>query len=153
MGNWIIYLLAEFVYILEENSHHNLDHDNLLIVLVLQKGRLIFPWLWDIWKSESVGHPITLWPHWLNLPGSPVHGILQARILEWGVIPFSRGSSWPRDWTWVSLLGSFFFFFLTIWSTREALSITKCICLSIEYTQNAFGHNSLFLKHSIFEKK
>ena len=29
--------------------------------------------------------------------GSPVHGILQARILEWVAIPFSRGSSWPRD--------------------------------------------------------
>ena len=36
-----------------------------------------------------------------SLIGSSVHGILQARILEWVVIPFSRGSSWPRDWTWV----------------------------------------------------
>ena len=34
-------------------------------------------------------------------PGSSVHGILQARILEWVAIPFSRGSSWPRDRTWV----------------------------------------------------
>ena len=31
--------------------------------------------------------------------GSSVHGILQARILEYVAIPFSRGSSWPRDWT------------------------------------------------------
>ena len=31
-------------------------------------------------------------------PGSPVHGILQARILEWWAVPFSRGSSWPGDW-------------------------------------------------------
>ena len=38
-----------------------------------------------------------------NLPGSSVHGILQARILEWVTIPFSREPSWPRDWTWVSL--------------------------------------------------
>ena len=30
-------------------------------------------------------------------PGSSVHGILQARILEWVAIPFSRGSSWPRS--------------------------------------------------------
>ena len=30
-----------------------------------------------------------------------VYGILQARILEWVAIPFSRGSSWPRDWTQV----------------------------------------------------
>ena len=31
-----------------------------------------------------------------SLPGSSVHGILQARILEWAAIPFSRGSSQPR---------------------------------------------------------
>ena len=36
-----------------------------------------------------------------NLPGSSFHGILQARILEWVVIPFSRGSFPPRDWTCV----------------------------------------------------
>ena len=38
-------------------------------------------------------------------PGSSVHGILQARILEWAAIPFSRGSSQPREWTWVSCIG------------------------------------------------
>ena len=37
-----------------------------------------------------------------SLPGSAVHGILQARILECIAIPFSRGFSQPRDWTWVS---------------------------------------------------
>ena len=37
-------------------------------------------------------------------PGSSVHGIRQVRILEWVAIPFSRGSSWPREWTWVSAL-------------------------------------------------
>ena len=37
-------------------------------------------------------------------PGSSVHGILQARILEWVVIPFSRGSSQPREQTQVSAL-------------------------------------------------
>ena len=35
-------------------------------------------------------------------PDSSVHGILQARILEWVAISFSRGSSQPRDQTWVS---------------------------------------------------
>ena len=35
-------------------------------------------------------------------PVSSVHGILQARILEWIAMPSSGGSSWPRDWTWVS---------------------------------------------------
>ena len=37
-------------------------------------------------------------------PGSSVHGILQARILEWVAIPFSRGSSGPRDRTQVSYI-------------------------------------------------
>ena len=37
-----------------------------------------------------------------SLPGSSIHGILQARILEWDAMPSSRGSSWLRDQTWVS---------------------------------------------------
>ena len=50
-----------------------------------------------------------------------VHGIFQARILEWVAFPFSRGSSQPRDWTQVSnITGKFF----TSWATREALSVT-----------------------------
>ena len=39
-----------------------------------------------------------------SLPDSSVHGILQARILEWVAISFSRGSSWPRDWTCILCL-------------------------------------------------
>ena len=46
-----------------------------------------------------------------------VHGILQARILEWIAIPFSRGPSQPRDWTQVSCIAGGF---LTSWATREA---------------------------------
>ena len=41
-----------------------------------------------------------------SLPGFSVHGILQARVLEWGAIAFSRGSSRPRDQTWVSRIGA-----------------------------------------------
>ena len=37
-----------------------------------------------------------------SLPGFSVHGIFQAGILEWVAISFSRGSSWPRDWTHIS---------------------------------------------------
>ena len=46
-----------------------------------------------------------------------VHGILQARILEWLAFPFSRGSSQPRDQTQVSHIAGGFF---TGWATREA---------------------------------
>ena len=49
-------------------------------------------------------------------PGSSVHGIFQARILEWVAISFSRGSSWPRVKTQVScIVGRRF----TVWATRE----------------------------------
>ena len=49
-------------------------------------------------------------------PGSSVHEILQARILEQVANFFSRGSSQPRDWTQVSrIVGRFF----TIWATRD----------------------------------
>ena len=47
-----------------------------------------------------------------SLPGSSVHGILQARILEWVAVPSSRGSSWLRDGAWIScgscITGRFF---------------------------------------------
>ena len=39
-----------------------------------------------------------------SLPGSSVHGILQIRMLESVALPSSRGSSWPRDWTYVSYI-------------------------------------------------
>ena len=53
-------------------------------------------------------------------PGFSVHGILQARILEWMAISSSRGSSRPRDWTQVSCIAGGFF---TSWATREALPL------------------------------
>ena len=52
-----------------------------------------------------------------SLPDSPIHGIFQARVLECIAISFSRGSSPPRDWTWVSCIASRCF---TIWATRKA---------------------------------
>ena len=48
-----------------------------------------------------------------NPLGSSVHG---ARILEWIAMPFSRGSSQPRDWTWVSHIAGRLF---TVWATRK----------------------------------
>ena len=48
-----------------------------------------------------------------SLPGSFVYGILQAWILEWGAISSSRGSSRPRDQTWVSCMANRWFYRLT----------------------------------------
>ena len=60
-------------------------------------------------ESESEVEVVQLCPTLCNpvgcsLPGSSIHGILQARILEWVSISFSRGSSQPRDRTCVSCI-------------------------------------------------
>ena len=55
-------------------------------------------------------------------PGSSIHGIFQARVLEWVAISFLRGSSQPRDGTQVSHIAGRRF---TIWATREALWIRE----------------------------
>ena len=63
----------------------------------------------------------SLWRHGL-WPGSSVHGILQARILEWVAMPSSRGSFQCRGQTQVSHIAGGFF---TSWATREALTILR----------------------------
>ena len=55
-------------------------------------------------------------------PGSSVHGILQLRTLEWVAVSSSRGSSQPKDQTWVSCIAGGLF---SVWVTREALSNSK----------------------------
>ena len=68
-------------------------------------------------ESESVAVP---WCPTLcksSPSGSSVHGISQARILELVAISSSKGSFWPRYWTWVSCIAGRLF---TVWVTREA---------------------------------
>ena len=57
-----------------------------------------------------------------SLAGSFIHGIFQARVLEWVAISFSRESSWPRDQTWVSYAAGRFF---TNWATKKFKRIIK----------------------------
>ena len=59
---------------------------------------------------------LTIWKIPKGLCINTVHGILQARILEWVAIAFSRGSSWPRNQTGVSCIASGFF---TSWAIKE----------------------------------
>ena len=54
-------------------------------------------------------------------PSSSIHGVLQARILKWVTILFSRGFSWPRDRTQVSCIAGRF---LTVWAAREVRKIS-----------------------------
>ena len=69
-------------------------------------------WWFSCWVVSDSCHPMGC-----GLPGFSVHGILQAIILEWVAISFSRGSSRPRNQTQVSCIAGRFF---TSWATREA---------------------------------
>ena len=89
-----------------------LERFNSSLEMSRRKGQ----WSWKcILADQSC---LTLWdPMDCSSPGSPVYGILQPRILEWGAIPFSRGPSHPRDRTQVScIVGRF----LTNWATRQS---------------------------------
>ena len=73
---------------------------------------------YKITADSDWGHEIKTLPSWeKSLSGSSIHGIFQARVLEWIAISFSRGSSRPRDQTRVSRIAGRRF---TIWVTREA---------------------------------
>ena len=63
-------------------------------------------------------------------PGFSVHGIFQARILEWAAIFFSRGSSQSRDQTWASFIPDRYF---TIWATREVPPFAKALFIFLAY--------------------
>ena len=77
------------------------------------------PWIMDVYVCLVPQSCSTLCdPTDCNPPGSAVHGIPQAGILEYVVISFSRESFWPMDWTQVSCTADRFF---TVWATREAL--------------------------------
>ena len=80
------------------------------------------------YKSVSCWSCSTLWtwtcdPMDCSLPGSSVHRILQARMLEWVAIPFSRGSSQPRDQTWVSCIAGRFFTILNHQGNQATMGI------------------------------
>ena len=61
-------------------------------------------------------------PMYCSPPGSSVHGILQAIMLEWIAMPFSRGSSQPRDWSCVSFVSCIAGRFFTNCATPGASS-------------------------------
>ena len=71
----------------------------------------------SMWKL----HPTLYDPTDCSLPGSSVHGILQARILEWVAISSSRESSWYRDWIHVSCMGRWIIYH---WIPWEATSLS-----------------------------
>ena len=81
-------------------------------------------WLNTLWPKHSskgfisLGHVWLFAIPWIAAHQAYVHGILLTKILEWVVISYSRGSSGPRDRTWISSIAGRFF---TVWFTREAI--------------------------------
>ena len=124
--------------------------------------------------SESVSHLVVSFS--VRPPGlEPARllwpWILQSRILEWVAIPFSRGSSQPRNWTWFSCVAGRFF---TMWATdvpwklepqysmktvpkSARSSVTKCfhftlICGSYVYYFLILSSHGVFNWHGEFNK-
>ena len=91
-------------------------------------------------KVKSLSHvQLFVTPVDCGLPGSSIHGIFQARILEWVATSFSRGSSRPRDWTWVSLMAGRLF---TIRATRESLEWLWSPLNSLQLTSRVMSHHT-----------
>ena len=77
------------------------------------------------------------------------HGSL--KILEWAACPFSRGSSWPRNWAWVSCIAGRFF---TSWPTSSSVIVhfffSKCIPFGDLSSFNSFTVTNLYLTNMYF---
>ena len=80
-----------------------------------------------------------------SLPGFFVHGISQARILEWVAISFSRGPSWPKGWTQVSCISDRFF-------TTELPGKPLNMLLPSEYKWNLQNVPEIFSKLAVLSK-
>ena len=128
MNQWYIYIypLKKFFSVSTLSLQHA-KHSSLCYTVCPYSFSILYIVVLSV--SHSVMCKI-LRPHELySLPGFSVHGILQARILEQVAIPFSRGSSQYRDWTWVSSNAGRFF---TLWATREA---PHCAYVSVPVSQ------------------
>ena len=90
-----------------------------------RQGRMVISGWIKVKVKVSQSCPTLYNPMDCSLPGSSVHGILQARILERIAVPFSRGSFQPRDQTQVSCTAGGFF---TVWVNRDDSSSLHLLC-------------------------
>jgi len=98
------------------------------------------------WECACMlSHSVVSDPLDCNPPGSSVHGIFQARILEWFAISFHRGSSQPRDRTRVSCVSCIAGGFLTRWAIRDS-PIGRVKVINKQYTCNARQWWKLWIK-------
>ena len=71
-----------------------------------------------------------------SLPGSSVHASFQARILDWATISFSRGSSQPRDQTYVSCVSRWILYHCTAWEARLTTTESLNVCRFLRHLAN-----------------
>ena len=118
-------------YHLTTKGYHQKNKKWQVWTRMTRKGNFVHCW-WEckteepLWKTvlrftrNDLCQPLSFCdPMNCNLPGISVHGILQARTLEWVAISSSKGSYSPRDQTQISCIAGRVF---TIWLTREAES-------------------------------
>ena len=103
---------------------HQLTTEELSRVMILLSSSLACMHTRSLQSCPTLCGPMDY-----SLPGSSVRRILQARILEWVAILFSRGSSRPRDWTQVSCItGRFFTVGATSKAPKQPWGLAKFFC-------------------------
>ena len=109
---------CDYFRILSWCRRSKIEHINLFFSICQKKTLLIFLFLFLVTKLYlTLCDPVDCSP-----PGFSVLGILQARILEWVAISFSRGSCPPRDWNCISCLADEF---LTTEPPRKSINPLK----------------------------
>ena len=135
--NRVSFILLQLLVIHLHGSPNTTQHTTLKWIWLMKylhtlngiAGANIPKWKWK-WSRSVVSTLCN--PMDCRLSGSSVHGIFQARVLEWIAISFSRGSSQPRNRTQVPRIAGRRF---TIWATREAPSYVNSwsVFISILY--------------------
>ena len=105
---FFFFSLSLDLMITQQTTHFKLGTRDYITTMYPAWGQFLLP------ESEVTQWCLTLCNTMgCSLPGSSIHGIFQARVLEWIAISFSRGSYWPRDWTQVSCIAGTCFTFWT----------------------------------------
>ena len=135
-------------FLVSRGCLHALTHDNCLASAFLYPNVSLISSCW----SGAKPCPILCDPIDCSLPGSSVHGISQARILEWMAISFSKGSSRCRGQTQVSCIDREILYY---WTTREGFDLLSPYKDPYGYTRfTSIVHDSLtildLIKHTKF---
>ena len=102
-------------------------------------------WKWKV-KVFVTQSCLTLWDAVAcSPPGSSVHGIFWARMLDWAAISYSRGSSQPRNQTCISCIAGRL---LTVWATREVL----CLPIRQSFTPQVWLRHSAISSSTVSPK-